>query len=69
MDELIKLVSQKTGLSEDMAKTAVDTVIGFLKQRLPAPIAGQIDSVLGGAGDAPGLGSVAKGLGGLLGKR
>ncbi len=26
MDELIKLVSQKTGLGEDMAKTAVETV-------------------------------------------
>lgn len=68
MDELIKLVSQKTGLSEDMATTAVDTVIDFLKQKLPAPIAGQIDSVLGGA-EAPDLGSMAKGLGGLLGKR
>lgn len=70
MDELIKLVSKKTGLSEEMAKTAVDTVIDFLKQKLPTPVAGQIDSLLGGAGDASsGLGSVAKGLGGLLGKR
>ena len=69
MDELIKLVSQKTGLSNEMAKTAVDTVIDFLKQKLPAPIASQIDGVLGGAGDASGLGSMAKGLGGLLGKR
>ena len=35
MDELVKLVSQKTGLSEQMAKTAVETVIGFLKDKLP----------------------------------
>ena len=43
MDELVKLVSEKTGLSEEMAKMAVDTVIGFLKQKLPAPVASQID--------------------------
>ena len=69
MDELVKLVSQKTGLSEDMAKMAVDTVISFLKQKSPAPIAGQIDALLGGSGDASALGGVAQGLGGLLGKR
>ena len=69
MDELVKLVSKKTGLSEEMAKTAVDTVVGFLKEKLPAPVAGQIDSLLGGAGGMPDLGSVAQGLGGLLGKR
>jgi hypothetical protein len=66
MDELVKLVSQKTGISEQMARTAVETVIGFLKQKLPAPIAGQIDAVLGGSGQ--GLGDIAKGLGGILGR-
>ncbi|MCP4537104.1 MAG: DUF2267 domain-containing protein [Chloroflexi bacterium] len=67
MDELIKLVSEKTGLSEEMSKTAVETVIGFLKDKLPDPIAGQIDAVLSGAGVAGGLEDLAKGLGGLLG--
>ena len=63
MQELIKLVSQKTGLPEDKAKIAVDTVINFLKQKLPAPIASQIDAVLteGGPDD------LVKGLGSLLG--
>jgi hypothetical protein len=69
MDELVKLVSQKTGLSEEMAKTAVETVIGFLKEKLPAPIAGQIDSVLGGAGPAKSVEDLAKGLGGILGRK
>ena len=68
MDELVKLVSEKTGLSEEMAKTAVDTVIGFLKQKLPAPVAGQIDALLEGGG-ASGLGGIAQGLGGLFGKK
>ena len=43
MDELVKLVSQKTGLPTEMATTAVETVVGYLKGRLPAPVAGQID--------------------------
>jgi hypothetical protein len=69
MDELIKLVSQKTGLSEDMAKVAVDTVVGYLKDKLPDPIAAQIDGVLGGGSDVSDLGNVAQSLGGLFGKK
>ena len=69
MDELVKLVSQKTGLSEEMAKTVVEMVVGYLKEKLPGPIAGQIDSVLGGAGLAESAGDLAKGLGGILGKK
>ena len=64
MDELVKLVSQKTGIPEATAKTAVETVLSFLKQKLPAPIASQIDKVVSG-GD---LGDVAGSLGGLLGR-
>jgi hypothetical protein len=64
MDELIKLVSQKTGLPPDKAKVAVDTVINFLKKKLPPSIAGQLDTVLKG-GSLPD--NLAKGLGGLLG--
>lgn len=65
MDELIKLVTKKTGISEQQARAAIETVINFLKQKLPAPIAGQIDALLKGGvqGD-----DVLKGLGGLLGK-
>ena len=63
MDELVKLVVKKTGISEDMARKAVDTVIGYLKDKLPAPVAGQIDSLL----DGNGAGGLAQTLGGLLG--
>ena len=69
MDEIVKLVAQKTGLSEEKAKVAVETVIGFLKDKLPGPVAGQIDGILAGEGGAPGLGGLAQGLGGLLGKK
>jgi uncharacterized protein (DUF2267 family) len=62
MDEVIKLVVEKTGISEEQARQAVETVVGFLKDKLPAPIAAQVDSVLEGGG----LGNVLGGLGGLL---
>jgi hypothetical protein len=42
------------------------TVISYLKDRLPAPIAGQIDNVLEGGSSA---GDLATGLGGILGKK
>lgn len=69
MDELIKLVRQKTGLSEEMAQTAVNTVLTYLKDRLPAPIAGQIEALLGRQDAGGSAGDLARGLGGLLGKK
>ncbi|MHB1296148.1 MAG: DUF2267 domain-containing protein [Anaerolineae bacterium] len=47
MDELIRMVSEKAGIGQDAARSAVDTVLGFLKEKLPAPIAGQIDAAIG----------------------
>jgi len=63
MDELVKLVSQKTGIPEGTARQAVEVVLNFLKQKLPAPIAAQVDNVVKGGGAA----SLGKGLGGILG--
>jgi len=65
MDELVKLVAQKTGLSQDQARTATQVVVDFLKSKLPAPVASQIDGVLKGGNVA----DMAKGLGGMLGKK
>ncbi|MFH1084660.1 MAG: hypothetical protein V1772_02705 [Chloroflexota bacterium] len=62
MDELVKLVVEKTNVSEQVARTAIDTVLRFLKNKLPAPIASQIDGAIQGGGVA----SVLGGLGGLL---
>jgi hypothetical protein len=76
MDELIKQVVERTGISESQAQTAVTTVLGFLKNRLPEPIAGQLDGFLGGAAGAAGgvagglagtAGDVLGGLGGMFG--
>jgi hypothetical protein len=78
MDELVTLIVQKTGISQEDAQKAVQVMAGMLKSRLPAPIAGEIDNLLGsGAGGGGGLesaleseaGSFAKSeLSGLLGK-
>ena len=67
MDELVKLVVEKTGLPEAQARQAVETVIGFLKTKLPAPVAGQIDGLVAG-GAASNLGNLTQGLGGLFKK-
>ena len=69
MEELVKRITDKTGISEDQARTAVTTVTGFLKEKLPAPIAGQIDNVISGAGGAvvDKLGDVAGKVGGMFG--
>ena len=69
MDELVELVSQKTGLSPEKARSAVETVVGYLKDKLPDPMAGQIEALLEGGQAAKGLGGIADGLGGLLHKK
>jgi len=74
MDELIRQVAERTGIGEDKARTAVETVVGFLKERLPAPVAGHLDGVLGGrasggGGIADQAGDVLGGLGGMFGKK
>ena len=68
MDELIKRITEKTGISEEQARSAVNTVSGFLKEKLPSPIAGQVDNVLSGAGGmSDKFGDAASKLGGMFG--
>lgn len=77
MEELLKTVAEKTGLPADKAQGAIEAVIDFLKEKLPEPIAGQLDKFVGGddggdsADDGGGLGDLLdKGkdmLGGMFG--
>ncbi len=46
MKELINIIVQKTGISEENAQKAVQVMLGFLKTKLPAPVAAQLDSFL-----------------------
>jgi hypothetical protein len=44
MKELINVIVQKTGISEENAQKAVQVMLGFLKAKLPTPLAAQLDS-------------------------
>ena len=67
MDELIKQIQEKTGIPEAQARTAAETALNFIKERLPEPIRGQVDGFLaGGAGGSNPLGDLGN-LGGLGG--
>lgn len=65
MDELVNMVAKKTGLSAEMSKTVVTMVLDFVKKKLPAPVAGQIDSVLGGTSAS----GIAGAVSGIFGKK
>jgi hypothetical protein len=72
MEELVKQIVSKTGISEDQARGAATTVIGFLKGKLPESLGGHLDSALGSAAGALGgvdISSVTSSLGGLFGKK
>ena len=59
MNELIEQLKSRVGLDDNKAQSAAQTVIDFLKQRLPAPVASHLDNVLAGG--------AAKGIEGKLG--
>jgi hypothetical protein len=64
MQQLIQQITQRTGIPEDKAQAAVDTVVGYLKERLPGPMASQLDNAMSGeAGEqGGGLMGAAKGM-------
>jgi hypothetical protein len=57
MKELTNIIVQKTGISQENAQKAVQVMHGFLKTKLPAPLAGQLDSFLI-PGTRPGVNAV-----------
>jgi hypothetical protein len=69
MDELIAAISEKTGLPADKAAGAALAALDFLKEKLPAPIAGQIDGFLAGNSDSisDAVGGAADKLKGMFG--
>ena len=69
MEELIKMVTQKVGISESQAKSAVETVVSFLKDKMPGGLGTQVESFIKGNADS--IGNIADSIkgkvGGLLG--
>ncbi len=72
MDELIRQLSEKTGLPDDKARVAVEVVVGFLKQRLPGSVGEQLSAVLSGAaggGLTEKVKGIAESVGGVFSKK
>jgi len=46
-NEIVKMVAKKANLSEPIAQIAVDTVLNFLKGKLPPVVGNTLDSFLG----------------------
>jgi len=72
MDELVNQVMQRTGISEDQARQAVQVVLGFVKNRLPGPAASQVDSFMGSQGSkgtsgGMNVGDMGNPIGGMFG--
>lgn len=67
MDELVKQIAARTGISEAQAKQAVEMTLAFVKDKLPEPYGSQLDAVL--EGDLGGLGSITGGLASMFGKK
>nr|WP_044201269.1 hypothetical protein [Oscillochloris trichoides] len=68
---IVQLIQEKTGISEEQAQGALNTVLGFLKEKLPEPLAAQIDGLVSSDVSAAStvIDSVTSTLGGLFGKK
>lgn len=69
MDELVNQVVQKTGISQDQARQAVQVVLGYVKNKVPGPVASQVDNVIGGQSGSsrPNPGDMGNPMGGMFG--
>jgi hypothetical protein len=48
MEDIIKTVAQKTGISMEAARKVVEGILGFVKGKLPESAANQLNSALDG---------------------
>lgn len=61
MENIIKTISEKSDISEAQAKLAVETLVTFLKNKMPGGIGGQVETFLKlGSGTTEGLGEKVK---------
>jgi hypothetical protein len=74
MEELIKQVSERSGITEAQARKAIDTVMGYLRNNLPASVSGTVDNLIGDGANVGGeladtAQNVLGGIGNMLGKK
>ncbi len=70
MDDIAKMVSQRTGLSQDQSLKATQVVMDILMNRLPTPIANQVrDTMMGNGKGTSDMGNIARDMGSSMGQR
>lgn len=66
MDELKNKLMEQLGLDADASGSAIEIVLGFVKDKLPENMQGMVDSIANGEtpdlGNAGGLMDMAKGI-------
>ena len=64
MNELVDLLQQKAGLSQDQAQAAAQAIMNFIASKIPASLQAEVLPLLGMQPDGA---AASGGLGGLLG--
>lgn len=68
MEQIIQMIADKAGISPAQATTAVNTLMSFLKDKMPGGLGTQVESFIKGGGQG---GDIAGGLkdkiGGMFG--
>lgn len=68
MQDLINKVVEKTGISSEQASGAVESVMEFVKGKLPEGLADKVDDMFGGAeGEKVEFGGIMDSLAGMFG--
>jgi hypothetical protein len=63
MDELVKAITERTGLPADQARGAAQAAVDFIKSKLPEAMQGYVDTAL----NSGAIDDVANQAGNLLG--
>jgi hypothetical protein len=69
VNELIEQLKSRVGLDDNKANSAVQTVIGFLKQRLPGSVGSQLDTIVSGGSPSSSVQDVKEKIGDVFGKK
>lgn len=70
MEQLIKMISEKAGISTEQSTKALGAVTNFLKEKMPLGIGSQVESFIkGGNGSTSNVaGDVKEKISGIFGK-
>lgn len=52
MEDLIKQLTVSAGINEEQAAKAIETVVNFIKEKLPPMMHGAVDNFIGSKSDA-----------------